>query len=143
MVLASPPGIKASEMAVTTVLLIDDNDQDRKYWGEALKNYSPNYTVLEASSGQAGLELCESHRIDCVILDLDMPESGFHALFALISDRKRPEIAVVVLTHLPHPNLLEMAKNNGAQACLIKQTTSVEDLDNAIQKAVASVQSKR
>jgi DNA-binding NarL/FixJ family response regulator len=134
---------EATAVAATTVLLIDDNDEDRKYWGEVLKKSSLNYMVLEASSGDAGLDLCRSHQIDCVVLDLDMQESGFHALFNLISDRKRPEIAVVILTHLPHPNLLEMAMHNGAQACLIKQTTSAEDLDNAIQTAVASVKAKR
>ena len=72
-----------------------------------------------------------------------MPESGFYVLFDLIRDRTRPQIAVVILTHLPYPNLLEMAKHNGAQACLAKQTTSVQDLDHAIQNAVAAVRAKR
>ena len=81
---------EATAVAVTTVLLIDDNDEDRKYWGEVLKKSSLNYMVLEASSGDAGLDLCRSHQIDCVVLDLDMQESGFYALFNLISDRKRP-----------------------------------------------------
>ena len=53
------------------------------------------------------------------------------------------QIAVIILTHLPHPNLLEMAKHNGAQACLIKQATSAQDLDHAIQNAVSAVRSKR
>ena len=67
---------EATAVAVTTVLLIDDNDEDRKYWGEVLKKSSLNYMVLEASSGDAGLDLCRSHQIDCVVLDLDMQESG-------------------------------------------------------------------
>ena len=72
-----------------------------------------------------------------------MPESGFYVLFDLIRDRTRPQIAVVILTHLPAPNLLEMAKHNGAQVCLAKQTTSVQDLDHAIQNAVAAVRARR
>ena len=139
------PGISLHppQATTTTVLFIDDNDEDLKYWGEGLKNYSShNYTVLDASSGEAGLELCRSERIDCVVLDLDMPESGFYVLFNLVRDRTRPQIAVVILSHLLLPNLLEMAKQNGAQACLVKQDTSAADLDNAIQKAVASVRSK-
>lgn len=140
------PGISLHppQASTTTVLFIDDNDEDLKYWGERLKNYSShNYTVLDASSGEAGLELCRSERIDCVVLDLDMPESGFYVLFDLVRDRTRPQIAVVILSHLLLPNLLEMAKYNGAQVCLVKQTTSAQDLDNAIQKAVASVRSQR
>jgi ribose transport system substrate-binding protein len=140
MVLAA---VNPPQTSTTTVLFIDDNDEDLKYWCEALKNYSSLYTVLDASSGEAGLELCRSERIDCVVLDLDMPESGFYVLFDLVRDRTRPQIAVVILSHLLLPNLLEMAKHNGAQVCLVKQDTSAADLDNAIQKAVASVRSKR
>jgi hypothetical protein len=44
-----------------------------------------------------------------------------------------------VLTRLPHPNLFEMAKHNGAQACLLKQKTSIHDLEHAIQQAIAAV----
>jgi CheY-like chemotaxis protein len=128
---------------LTTVLVIDDNDEDLRYWCEVLKNFSShNYTVLDAPSAEAGLELCRSQRIDCVVLDLDMPESGLQVLFDLIPDPEHPEIAVIILSHLRLPNLLEMAKHNGAQTCLVKQDTSAQDLDHAIQKAIASVRLK-
>ena len=141
MVLAvNPPQLSTT---LTTVLVIDDNDEDRKHWCDALKHSAHNYTVLEASNGQSGLELCRSQRVDCIVLDLDMRESGFYVLFDLIRDRTRPQIAVVILTHLLAPNLLEMAKHNGAQVCLGKEATSAQDLENAIQNAVAAVRSKR
>ena len=127
---------------LTTVLIIDDNDGDRRYWCEALKHSVHNYTVLEASKGQLGLDLCRSQRVDCIVLELDMPESGFYVLFDLIRDRTRPQIAVVILTHLLAPNLLELAKHNGAQVCLVKQATSAQELENAIHNAVAAVRSK-
>ena len=127
----------------TTVLVIDDDEDERKYWCEALKHTIHNYTVLEASNGQSGLNLCRSQRVDCIVLDLDMPESGLYVLFSLIRDRTRPQIAVVILTHLLAPNLLEMAKHNGAQVCLVKQATSAQDLENAIQNAVGAVRSIR
>jgi ribose transport system substrate-binding protein len=132
------------QLATTTVLFIDDNDEDLKYWCELLKHFSShNYTVLDAPSAEAGLELYRSNRIDCVVLDLDMPESGFHVLLDLIPDHRHPPIAVIIFTHLRYPNLLEMAKHNGAQACLVKQATSAQDLDHAIQKAIASVRLKQ
>jgi CheY-like chemotaxis protein len=141
MVLAvNPPQLSTT---LTTVLVIDDDEEQLKSWCEALKTSANNYTVLAASNGQSGLALCRSQRIDCIVLDLDRPESGFYVLFDLIRDRTRPQIAVVILTHLLAPNLLEMAKHNGAQACLAKQTTSAQDLEHAIQNAVAAVRSKR
>jgi DNA-binding NarL/FixJ family response regulator len=95
--------------------------------------------VLESENAAAGLEMYASRSVDCVVLDLDMPESGFHVLLQLVPDRRRPNVPVIVLTHLPHPNLFEMAKHNGAQSCLLKQSTSVEDLDQTIQRAIAAV----
>jgi DNA-binding NarL/FixJ family response regulator len=123
----------------STVLIIDDNEDDLKYWSDSLRQSASHFTVLESSNATDGLALCRSHPVDCVVLDLDMPESGFHVLLELIPERQRPKVAVVVLTHLPHPNLFEMAKHNGAQACLLKQSTSPEDLEQAIQQAVNAV----
>jgi CheY-like chemotaxis protein len=122
-----------------TILVIDDNEEDLKHWADSLRRASSNYNVLESSSAAAALDVCGSRAVDCVILDLDMPESGFHVLLQLVPDRRRPRIPVIVLTHLPHPNLFEMAKHNGAQVCLLKQSTSIQDLDQAIQQAIAAV----
>ena len=126
----------------STVLVIDDNEEDLKYWADSLRQ-SARFTVLESSNATDGLELCRSRAVDCVVLDLDMPESGFHVLLDLIPERQRPKIAVIVLTHLPHPNLFEMAKHNGAQACLLKQSTSPQDLAQAIQQAVNAVKANQ
>ena len=125
----------------TSVLIIDDNEADLQYWSTTVRNLSSNYTVLHANDCRSGLDICRDRTVDCVLLDLDMPESGFHALLELIPDRKRPQIAVVILTHLVHPVLCEMAKHNGAQSWLVKQYTSAEELDMAIRRAVTSVKS--
>jgi CheY-like chemotaxis protein len=123
-----------------SVLIIDDNPDDRQTWSTALRNSSSNYRVWEAGSGQAGLELCQKQKVDCVVLDLDMSDSsGFEVLFSLIPDRSRPPIAIVILTRLPYRDLHEMTLHQGAQACLVKQHTSAEELDKAIRMGVASV----
>ena len=129
--------------APATVLVIDDSEEDLKYWSDALRQFSSRYTVLESANAVDALNLCASRPIDCVVLDLDMPESGFHVLLELVPDRRLPKVPVIVLTHLPHPNLFEMAKHNGAQACLLKQSTSAQDLDQAIQQAMAAVKAAR
>jgi CheY-like chemotaxis protein len=123
------------------VLIVDDNEKDLKHWSHKLT--SMNYCVLESFSAHSALVVCQENKVDCVLLDLDMPVSGFHVLLELIPDRTRPGIAVIILTRLNHPNLFEMAKHNGAQACLLKQAVSAKDLDTAIQQAIASVKSKQ
>ena len=135
----SPP--RASTCA--TVLIIDDNEQDLNYWSDTVRNFGSNYTVLKAHDCKSGLSICRDRIVDCVLLDLDMPESGFKALLDLIPDRKRPEIAVIIFTRLVHPTLAEMAKHNGALAYLIKHHTSAEELETAIDRAVAAAKSAR
>jgi phosphoserine phosphatase RsbU/P len=123
----------------TTVLIIDDNYNDRKYWSDALRSPSFHYSVLEASNDEEGLNILRNQKVDCVVLDFDMPMCGFFTLVELVPDRERPKIAVVFLTCLVHPVLSELTKQYGAQDWLVKQHTSPEDLDHAIQKAIASV----
>ena len=96
--------------------------------------------TLTATDIKSGLHLYQSQKVDCVILDLDLSgESGFEALFALIPNRHRPSVPVVVLTKLPYPHLHDMVLHNGAFACLHIQRHSARDLENAIQQAIASI----
>jgi DNA-binding NarL/FixJ family response regulator len=123
-----------------TVLMIDDNAEDLDSWSKLLVESSAQYLILKAQTVRAGLDLCQYQEVDCVVLDLDMDDSsGFEVLLHLIPDRKRPEIAVVVLTRLKNPTLHETVLHHGAQACLVKQCTSARNLDDAIKKAIASI----
>ena len=54
-------------LPTTSVLLIDETETDRKYFADQLKRRSPNYKILEATDGEAGLTLYRSQQIDCVV----------------------------------------------------------------------------
>ena len=125
----------------TSVLLIDGSASQRTYWADELKRYSSDYQIVEASDGESGIALYRSRRIDCVVLELSLAdgESGFETLIKLVPVASRPHVAVVVLTLMTHRGVWELAKQNGAYACLAKKFTSGEDLDKAIQRAVAFV----
>ncbi len=127
----------------TTVLIIDDNYHDRKHWSNALRGPSFNYLVLEAPDADDGRKILQNQKVDCVLLDFDMPLCGFFTLIELVPDRERPNIAVIMLTCLVHPLWSELTKQNGAQAWLVKQHTSTEILHHAIHKAIGSVKSLR
>ena len=55
--------------STTTVLVVDPYKEDREYWVHRLHVSSPEYRVLEADTGRAGLAVCESQRVDCVVTD--------------------------------------------------------------------------
>lgn len=129
-----------SEPPSTTVLLIDESKNQRTYWANQLRCCSPDYEIVEAADGQSGLDLYRSRRIDCVVLEIGLPDqSGFQILGELVPNASRPQIGVIVLTQLPHRGLWELAKENGAYACFHKHHTTGEDLAKTIQRAVAFV----
>jgi DNA-binding NarL/FixJ family response regulator len=65
--------------------------------------------------------------------------SGFEVLVDLVPIVRRPRVAVIVLTNNVYRGLWDLAKANGAYACLPKQYTSAEALDTTIRKAIAMV----
>jgi len=61
---AKPPN---ADLPTTSVLLIDGNHTDRKYFVDQLKGSFPDYKILDATTGEEGLTLCRSRRFDCVV----------------------------------------------------------------------------
>jgi DNA-binding NarL/FixJ family response regulator len=129
----------------TTVLLIDPNNEDRQYYSERLKTSSKGYTVLEASNAERGLAICRAERIDCVVTELHLPDmSGFQVLIRLNPIVHRSlHTPVIALSHFILPSIIEAAKKLGAQSYLIKSHASCDDLDRAIQIAIARVEVAR
>jgi len=128
------------DLPTTSVLLIDGNDTDRKNLADQLVGRSSDYKIIEASDGEEGLTLYRSRRIDCVVVALELPDqSGLRVLVNLVPLASRPNVAVVMLTNRLQRGLGELARQNGAYACFVKQYMSGEDLDRAIQRAMAFV----
>ena len=130
---------RASANGDCIVLIVTDKLAELQNWSSTLKERFPHYTILEATTVERGLGLWRDQKVDCVIVDLDMPdESGFKLLFTLNPDPKRPTIAVVTLTRVPHRHLHDLLLRHGTQAVLVKNRTSSEDWTRAIHSAMAA-----
>ena len=104
---ASPPASQAGDAAgtgadetagedVTTVLVVDDNDEVRGYVRQHLAS---RYRVLEAVNGAQGLELARQRLPDLVLSDVMMPVMDGYALCrAMKSDPDTDFIPVILLT---------------------------------------------
>jgi DNA-binding NarL/FixJ family response regulator len=103
------------------ILLIDAHLTDREYYTYRLRMSLPECVVVHAVTGRSALAVCKSQPIDCVVLELDLPDmSGFEVLLNLVPRAQYPEIPVIVLTRLSNHYLLEAATKNGALAALHK-----------------------
>lgn len=76
------------------VLVIDDTEQDRELAASLLKR--EGYDVLEAGSGEQGLELVEAEQPNLVLLDVMLP--GIDGLDVCKRIRNRSEVPVIMLT---------------------------------------------
>lgn len=81
-------------MDAATVLLIEDQEADRRLVTTALEK--DGYNVIQASSGEAGLELLQQKQPDLVLLDLVLP--GVDGLEVCRQIRARTNIPVIMVT---------------------------------------------
>ena len=88
------PEQNESASSMTNVLIIDDENQIRKFLDIALR--AQGYKTLLAENGQKGLELLALQGADLVILDLGLPK--MHGLDVLKNVRSQSTIPIIMLT---------------------------------------------
>jgi DNA-binding response OmpR family regulator len=100
-------------MAEKTVLVIDDDDANRKVLEILLRR--ENIRAILAQDGKTGLELARSEQPDLIILDVFMPEEdGFEILEQLKQEILTTKIPVIIFTILEREQSRKKAMNMGA-----------------------------
>ncbi|MDX1521440.1 MAG: response regulator, partial [Anaerolineae bacterium] len=80
------------------VLVIDDQADDVLLIRRILEA-QPNYSIIEANSGQQGLEMVPTENPDLIILDLSMPEiDGFSVVEALKNNDATRSIPIIIVS---------------------------------------------
>ena len=84
-----------------TVLIVDDEPEARRLFWRMLASADRDYRVLATASGKEALEILQSERPDCVLLDLVMPDmDGFRLLEILSQDPALAGIPTIVISAL-------------------------------------------
>jgi CheY-like chemotaxis protein len=122
-----------SELAVTTVLLVDDEPGVRFAVSEVLCDRG--YRVVSASSGPEALAALDG--VDVVVTDLSMPGMDGLELVAQIAARA-PALPVIVLTAHGSDNLVRIASSRGACGCLSKPF-DIDEIARVVERALAGV----
>lgn len=80
-----------------TILAVDDNPANLKLMTTLLTQLNAN--VLEASSGEQAIELAQSHHIDLIFMDIQMPGlDGISTMQAIRDSKKNANIPMIALT---------------------------------------------
>lgn len=98
------------------ILIIDDEPQIRKLLKISLESH--DYKVIQASTGNEGLQLAANHSPDLIILDLGLPDKDGHKILTEI--REWFEKSIIILSVQNSEEDIIKALDNGATDFLAK-----------------------
>jgi DNA-binding NarL/FixJ family response regulator len=112
------------------ILLVDDHAIVRTGLRKLLAMVS-NAEVLEATTGRESLAIAKAHRLDMIVLDLNLPELGGLELLARL--RQLGPMPILVLSMHAEPIYVTRALEAGAQG-YVSKNASPEELLTAIRQ---------
>ncbi len=121
-----------------TILLLDDDENILSTFSMALRHHG--YRVIEASSGDVGLELAKEHLPDLILSDISMPGKDGQAVLQQI--RLHPELStkqVVLMTGQTHLVTQRRGMELGADDFLVKPV-SLGDLLRCVEARLERAQ---
>lgn len=118
------------------ILLVDDDEVDRKLIKRALKNDVDTNDVYEVSSAIEGLKIAEKGHFDVLLLDYMMPE--IDGIEMVIEIRNRPnlgETAIIMMSSSEDEELALSCLHAGAQDFITKKEITSSKLKRSILQA--------
>ena len=133
---------------VNTIMIIDDDPDDRNIFHEAVNEVNPAIRFSVASSGEQAMQrLLNDDRFvfpDLIFLDLNMPRiNGIECLRKIKKEKKLAHIPVIIYSTTMNPDDERLAKEAGALNFLPKPLLFSEICDsitaaiNAMEKDVS------
>lgn len=129
-----------------TILLADDDPDDRMFFREALDDLLVSATLNVVSNGVELMKYLENniHQLpDVLFLDLNMPsKSGSECLSEIKNHENFSEIPVIIYSTSANPDVMEMLYNMGA-LYYIRKEGDFSNLKTIIGKALTLCQQNR
>ena len=119
---------------MTTILIVDDSPTELLALANMLKKNG--YSVLEAESGESGVEIASREQPDVILMDIVLPGlNGFQATRQLNKARETEHIPVVMVTSKDQETDKVWGMRQGAKAYLTKPV-SEESLVDVLKEVV-------
>ena len=116
------------------ILIIDDNEQNRKLFGFILQNFG--YEIIESENGEDGLKLAKENHPGLILMDIQMPViDGAEAFRILRSEPETKDIPVIALTSYAMRGDREKFLEQGFSG-YISKPINVKEFMNAIKSVL-------
>jgi DNA-binding response OmpR family regulator len=124
------------------ILIVEDDQYIRELLTQSLS--SEGYDVLQAGSGEEGIESVYLNIPDLIILDLLLPKiDGFEVLRILKDKPGTKHIPVVILSNLGQQEDIERGMELGASEYLVKPQFSLNQINERIKSAFDKAKSNQ
>lgn len=118
-----------------TILIADDDDNDRKHIKRALKQAGLPCICSEVSSVEDAMQACQDQAFDCAIIDYHM--GGQDGLAGITGLHQRfPHMAIIMLTGLGDEMIAVQAMKRGALDYMSKKDMDAQSIRRSIENAV-------
>ncbi len=126
-----------------TILLADDDPDDRMFFEDALDELLIRATLHTVSNGVELMKFLENnaHQLPSVLfLDLNMPsKSGAECLSEIKNHEKFSQVPIIIYSTSANPDVMELLYNMGAQY-YVRKEGDFSNLKSVISKALALCQ---
>jgi len=126
----SPTVPSATANATTSILVVDDDRQVRRFIAESLRGLG--YAVTDVASGEAGLSAFEGKRFDLLVADFAMPGMN-GAELAKRAQEAQPGLRVLIVSGYADSSALDAALGH---ARMLRKPFAVAELNAAILDAL-------
>ena len=125
-------------MSVLTLalLVIDDDELDRKAVARAVKALGKGYEMQEARDGRQGVAFATAREFDCILLDYHLPDIDGLDLLVELRDRLGVIAPIVILTGSGNESVAVEAMKRGAHDYLPKSQLSPESLLRVVSNTI-------
>ncbi|WP_337997078.1 putative bifunctional diguanylate cyclase/phosphodiesterase [Oleispirillum naphthae] len=117
------------------LLLVDDDEIDRKAILRALRQWSCPHVVTEAATADEALQTFAHGSFDAVLLDYRLPDMDGLEVLRRMNSRRLGSTAILMLTGMDNDDLATQCIEAGAQDFLLKQEVSPRHLQRAVTHA--------
>jgi len=117
------------------ILLADDEESVRNYFGQALKD--EGFSVVFACDGEEALETLKSQDIDLAVLDINMPGRDGFSVLKWLRQEKKDNLPVIILSGFGEFNRIKQGYNLEADHYITKPCSRSEFIRSI--KAIISV----